>query len=176
MAESVQNDKGVICREPTVSAHLCCGDARSAIKFYEEVFSGVLECTPWEERDGRIGYSALWFGKDSRVCVSDENPELGQLSPRSLFYRNGGDINENNVKFSCKISMCVHNVDSVVEKAVQKGAILLMAPTDVPALGKRWARIADPEGHVWLLMSQERAVTLEHVEKARLHYAETGEM
>lgn len=148
-------------REPTVSAHLCCQDARAAIKFYEDVFDGRLEGTPMEEPDGRIRYAPLWFKEDC-VSVSDEFAERGQMSPKNLLSLDE-PLDKDKIRFSSKITLFVDNVDDVVDKAVNNGAIVLMPALDAPALGRRWARIADPDAHVWFIVAHMQASSSEQV-------------
>lgn len=149
------SSQGVIRREPTVSAHLCCQDARGAIKFYEDVFGGRLEGTPMEEPDGRIRYAQIWF-KESCVSVSGEFAERGQMSPKNLLSLDG-QLDKDKIRFSSKITLFVDDVDEVVKTAVNNGAIVLMPATDAPALGRRWARVADPDAHVWFIVAHMQA-------------------
>lgn len=125
---------------PPIQVHLCVKGGREAIAFYEQAFDAVETYEQMAEDGVRVLHANLsMFG--SEVMLHDEFPEFGGdvLSPSS---RGGAGltININLAKPA--------DVDSAVEQAVAAGARLVMPPDDT-FWGARYARIADPFGHVW---------------------------
>ncbi|HEX2023996.1 MAG TPA: VOC family protein [Acidimicrobiales bacterium] len=119
---------------PVVSPYLCVDGATAAIQFYGEVL-GATERMRMPAPGGKVGHAELQIG-DSLIMVSDEFPEMGQLSPRSV----GGS--------PVVISVYVDDVDGVFERAQQAGAEVVRPPED-QFYGDRAAQFNDPFGHRW---------------------------
>jgi PhnB protein len=119
---------------PVVSPYLCVDGATAAIQFYGEVL-GATERMRMPAPGGKVGHAELQIG-DSVIMVSDEFPEMGQLSPRSV----GGS--------PVVISVYVDDVDGVFERAQQAGAEVVRPPED-QFYGDRAAQFNDPFGHRW---------------------------
>jgi len=125
---------------PPIQVHLCVKGGREAIAFYEKAFDAVETYEQMAEDGERVLHANLsMFG--SEVMLHDEFPELSSdvLSPAS---RGGAGltINVNLPKSG--------DVDRAVEQAVSAGAVVTMPAADM-FWGARYARIADPFGHVW---------------------------
>jgi PhnB protein len=119
---------------PQVSPYLCVGGASAAIDFYREVL-GAKERMRMDGPDGKVGHAELQIG-DSVVMLSDEFPEMGARSPKSV----GGT--------PVTLSVFVEDVDRVFERALQAGATALRPPED-QFYGDRNGQFEDPFGHRW---------------------------
>jgi PhnB protein len=119
----------------SITAVLTVRGADEAITFYSQAF-GAEEVYRNSYPDGRI-VAELAVG-DARFRVADEAPEASNLSPETL----GGT--------SVRINLFVEDPDSLVERAVQHGAVLVAPVTD-QSYGLRQGRLADPWGHHWLI-------------------------
>ena len=67
---------------PAVSARLVFDDASAAIEFYKQAF-GAEEIMRLTERSGKIGHAEIRIA-DSVIMLSDEYPEHGAVSPKTL--------------------------------------------------------------------------------------------
>ena len=119
---------------PQVTPYLCIDGAAEAIEFYAKVF-GATERMRMGGPDGKVGHAELQIG-DSVVMLSDEFPEMGARSPKSV----GGT--------PVTLSMYVEEVDRVFERALQAGATALRPPED-QFYGDRNGQFEDPFGHRW---------------------------
>jgi PhnB protein len=119
---------------PHVSPYLCVDRGTAAIDFYKRVFKAT-ERMRMLGPDGKVGHAELQIG-DSVLMLSDEFPEMGTRSPRTV----GGT--------AVVISVYVDDVDAVYATALDAGA------TSVKALknqfyGDRTGQFEDPFGHRW---------------------------
>ncbi|HUW02296.1 MAG TPA: VOC family protein [Acidimicrobiales bacterium] len=119
----------------TITPYLTFHDAAAAIDFYVEAFGAVEDFRV--VGDGRIGHAEILIG-DARIQMSDEFPEMGIKSPRTL----GGA--------AAAMSLTVTDCDAVYERAVAAGAATERPPEDAAHLN-RMAVIADPFGHRWFI-------------------------
>ena len=119
---------------PNVSPYLCVDRGSAAIDFYKRVF-GAIERMRMPAPDGKIGHAELQIG-DSVVMLSDEFPEMGVRSPRTV----GGT--------PVIISVYVDNVDSVFANAIASGAASIKDVQD-QFYGDRTGQFEDPFGHRW---------------------------
>ena len=133
-----------------VFAYLRVADAAAAIDFYARAFGG-RELFRLVEPSGRIGHAEVQLGP-SVVMLSDEYPELGLCGP-------GADRDPP----SC-VHLHVDDCDAVVAQAVAAGAVVTMPPVD-QFYGERAARVRDPFGHVWLIGSENEALTPEEMQR-----------
>jgi PhnB protein len=109
--------------------------AVDAIAFYREAFGAVERerfTAPTGQIVARVEVDGLSF------YVVDENTEAFNVSPTSL----GGT--------SVRIGLIVDDPDAVAAKAIAAGATEVFPVGDQP-YGLRQGRIADPEGHHWLI-------------------------
>jgi PhnB protein len=120
----------------TVTAYLCVKNAAAAIEFYKKVF-GATEITRLVGPDGKIGHAEIRIGNSS-IYLSDEYPEYGSMSPRSV----GGT--------PVKINLSVPDVDAVAARAVEAGGKMVW-PVQDQFYGERTGRFEDPFGQVWMI-------------------------
>ena len=123
--------------------HLIVSDGMAALKFYAEVF-GAAEGHNMMARDGkRLMHGELELD-GHKLFISDEfKPEEGGvcLTPQTL----GG---------SCvRITLNTDDADGVVERAVARGARVIMPVADM-FWGARYGQIIDPFGHIWGINQQ----------------------
>ncbi|TDF90123.1 VOC family protein [Paenibacillus piri] len=109
--------------------------ANKAIDFYKNVFRAV-EVSRMVTVDGKIEHAEVKVG-DARIMIADEFPGHNHAA-KSL----GGT--------SVIIYLYVDNVDDVVQRALNEGAIALRPIQDLPH-GDRVGKIEDPFGHVWMV-------------------------
>src|SRR5690554_5554739 len=100
----------------SITPYLCVKNAASALEFYKRAF-GATEIVRMQAPDGKIGHAEIKIG-DSPLMLADEFPEMDFLSPQSV----GGT--------PTKLYLYVENVDEVVNKAVEAGAMLSQAVED----------------------------------------------
>jgi PhnB protein len=109
--------------------------AADAIAFYREAFGAVEHerfTAPTGQIVARLEVDGLSF------YVVDENTQAFNVSPTSL----GGT--------SVRIGLIVDDPDAVAAKAIAAGATEVFPVGDQP-YGLRQGRVADPEGHHWLI-------------------------
>jgi len=135
---------------PQVTPYLCVDGAAAAIEFYENAF-GATERMRMPSPGGKVGHAELQLG-ESIIMLSDEHPEMGVLSPKSI----GGS--------PVTISVYVEDVDAVFDAAVAAGAIAVRAVED-QFYGDRSGQLEDPFGHRWSVASHVEDVPPEEMEK-----------
>ena len=128
------NVKAIPDEYPQVSPYLCVDGADAAIGFYAEVF-GAKERGRIPAPGDKIGHAELQLG-DSVIMLSDELPEMGQRSPKSV----GGT--------PVTISVYVEDVDDAFDRAIRAGAQALR-PVENQFYGDRAGQFEDPFGHRW---------------------------
>jgi PhnB protein len=144
----------------TVTPYLAVEDAAEAIDYYKKVF-GAKESVRMDAPGGKIGHAELEIG-DSRVMLADPFPQASTHPPNEL----GGA--------SASIFMYVDDVDAVVKKAVDAGAVVKMEVAD-QFWGDRFGTIADPFGHVWSIATHVEDVSpQEMAERAKAAMAAMG--
>jgi uncharacterized glyoxalase superfamily protein PhnB len=135
----------------TVTPHLICANATSALDFYKKAFNAV-EISRIPGPDGKLMHGSFRIG-DSVVMINEENPQWGALGPKSL---KGSPVT---------IHLYVEDVDAVVDQAVQAGAKLTM-PVEDMFWGDRYGKVEDPYGHNWSIGTHVRDVTPEEMRNA----------
>jgi PhnB protein len=110
-------------------------NADAAIGFYVEAFDAV-ERARFTAPTGQVVAELAIDGL--RFFVVDENPEAFNLSPTSL---DGTSV---------RINLIVDDPDATAARAVRAGGREIFPVGDQP-YGLRQGRIADPEGHHWLI-------------------------
>ena len=113
---------------------LTCKDAPRAVEFYERAF-GAIEIRRHENPNGIVSEMEL---DGAPFLVVDEVPEAFNISPETL----GGT--------SVRLSLIVADPDAFVARAISAGATEIFPVTDQP-YGLRQGRLADPDGHHWLI-------------------------
>ncbi|HKP36233.1 MAG TPA: VOC family protein [Pyrinomonadaceae bacterium] len=135
-------------REDQFIPHLIVSDGLAALKFYKEVFAAT-EGHNMPARDGkRLMHGELELD-GHKFFISDEfTAEEGGTckTPQTL----GG---------SCvRITLETDDADGVVERAVARGAKVIMPLADM-FWGARYGQIVDPFGHVWGINQQLKEQT-----------------
>jgi PhnB protein len=123
--------------------HLIVSDGMAALKFYQEVLSAEPGHTMMAPDGKRVMHGELILD-GHKIFISDEftAEEGGSCStPKTL----GG---------SCvRIMLMTDNADAVVERAVARGAKVIMPLQDM-FWGARYGQIVDPFGHQWGINQQ----------------------
>lgn len=106
------------------------------ISFYEKAF-GAVEIRRFSNDDGSIHVAELSI--DGAVFhLHEESSTKNQLHPQSI------------PGTTVLIGLFVPDVDAVMNKAVEAGAIVL-SPAQSYDYGYRQGEIQDPFGHVWMI-------------------------
>ena len=135
---------------PRVSPYLSVAGANDAIEFYKAVF-GATERGRMPAPGGMVGHAELVVG-DSVIMLSDEFPEMGNVSPTTV----GGT--------PVTISVYVEDVDAVFDKAISLGATA-ERPVETQFYGDRSGLFVDPYGHRWNVASHVEDVPPEEMGK-----------
>lgn len=99
------------------------------------------------EPGGRIGHAEVRIG-DSVLSISDEYPEYGSQSPKTL----GGS--------ATMLQLYVEDCDIVVQRARDAGATVVQ-PVEDQFYGDRGGKIIDPFGHKWWIATRVENVSVE---------------
>jgi len=135
--------------------HLIVSDGMAALKFYREVF-GAAEGHNMMASDGKRLMHGEIVLDGQRFFVSDEftAAEGGNCqTPQTL----GGT--------SVRITLMTDDADGIVERAVARGAKVLMPVQDM-FWGARYGQILDPFGHNWGINQQLQEQSEAETEKA----------
>jgi len=135
--------------------HLIVSDGMAALKFYKEVF-GAEEGHNMMAPDGKRLMHGELILNGHKLFISDEfRPEEGGAckTPQTL----GGT--------SVRVTLMTDEPDAVVERAVARGAKVIMPVQDM-FWGARYGQFVDPFGHNWGVNQQLREQTAEETEQA----------
>jgi PhnB protein len=135
----------------TLTPHLVCADASSAIDFYKKAF-GATELARMPGPNGKLMHGAVRIG-DSVLMLVDEMPEWGSLGPKAL---KGSPVT---------IHMYVEDADAALARAVAAGAKVTMPLADM-FWGDRYGQIEDPFGHRWSIATHIRDASPEEMRQA----------
>ena len=135
---------------PAVIPYLHIRGAAKAIEYYKNAF-GAVEAMRMPGPNGSVGHAELKIG-DSVIMLSDEQPQMGTLSPESV----GGS--------PVTLHIYSTDVDAVVQKAVAGGA-KLDRPVKNQFYGDRSGLITDPFGHKWNVATHVEDVSPEEMRK-----------
>lgn len=130
----------------TVTPYLTAHDAVAALDWYAEAF-GAVETFRVVGDDGKLGHAEFTIGT-ARFMLSDERPQIGVTSPRTL----GGT--------ATTLHLEVGDVDAMYARAVDAGATSQQEPADQPH-GARHGTLVDPYGHRWMLSQPIEDVDLD---------------
>jgi PhnB protein len=133
----------------TVTPYITCKGAAKALDFYKTAF-GAKEIMRYD-MGGTIGHAEFRIG-DSVVMLSDEFPQMGAVSPKTL----GGT----------PFGLCIYlpDVDAAVAKAVAAGCTI-ERPLQNQFYGDRSATLLDPFGHKWTLATHVEDVSPEEMKR-----------
>lgn len=120
----------------TLTPMLTVRDAAKAIEFYGRAFGAREVAPPVRSPSGQIVAQLAIDGQ--RFFVVDENPAAYNVSPTTL---NGTSV---------RLNLVVDDPDAVAARAVAAGATVVFPIADQP-YGMRQGRVADPDGHHWLI-------------------------
>jgi PhnB protein len=134
----------------SVTPYLAVADAARAIEYYKAAF-GATERVRMNGPDGKIGHAELQVG-DSLIMLSDPMPDAATSPPGEL----GGATGS--------IFLYVEDVDAVVQRAVEGGAIVKTEVED-QFWGDRFGTIEDPFGHIWSVATHVEDVSPEEIEE-----------
>ncbi len=135
----------------SITPYITVNGGDAAIEFYKNAF-GAEERGHMKTPDGKTAHAELKIG-DSIFMLSDEFPEMKNLSPKSI----GGS--------PVSLYMYVEDVDATFEKAVSAGAKVLDQVTD-QFWGDRHGRLEDPFGHQWNIATHIKDLSEEEMKKA----------
>ena len=133
----------------SVTPYLIIKGAADAIEFYKKAF-GATELFRMEH-EGNVGHGEIKIG-DSPIMLSDEHPEMGYLSPKTL----GGS--------PVGIMIYVEDVDTTFNLAIKSGGVETK-PLQDQFYGDRSGTLTDPFGHVWTVATHKEDVAPEEMEK-----------
>lgn len=142
------NVRPIPADRPRLSPCITVDDCAAAIDFYRRAF-GATEGSRMEEPNGRIGHAELRM-VDAVLRLSDEYPEHGALSPKSI----GGS--------PMLIHLYVEDAGAVVADAVEAGATA-QGPVENHFYGDREGKLVDPFGHRWWIASRIEEVPEEEM-------------
>jgi len=131
-------------------AYLRVRDSQRALDFYGKAF-GATEKFRLVEPSGRIGHMEMDIA-GTTLMISDEFPEYGMKGPQP------GD--------SSPVSMHLHveDADGLVQRAIDAGATLEMAPQD-QFYGERTGVVIDPFGHRWMIGHEIEKLTPQEMQR-----------
>ena len=132
----------------TVTLALVTQDAAGAIEFYKQAF-GALEVERMPGPDGKIMHAGLEFG-DSKLMLSDEFPEMGGKSAKTLA---GSPV---------AIHYYITDVDATFAKATGAGAKSAMPLADM-FWGDRYGAAIDPAGFLWGIATHKEDLSPEQI-------------
>ncbi len=136
--------KGVPEGASAVIPRLFCRNPADEVDFCVATFQA-------EERvrrpgpDGKLAHALITIG-DAMVMIEGEWPEAPNRAPAS------------DGSTSVALYVYVEHVDQTVERAVSRGAKVLMAAANQP-WGDRIAWFIDPAGHVWTVATRVEETT-----------------
>jgi PhnB protein len=134
-----------------VCPYLAVRGAARAIEFYQKVFGATEAYRLTDPDSGKIGHAEILIG-ESRIMLADEAPAWGHLSPEAV----GG--------CPVKFHLAVDNVDEMVQRAVDAGAILLRPVAD-EFYGERMGMVTDPYGFSWHISTTKTEVSPEEMQR-----------
>ncbi len=144
---------------PTLCASIAANDAARAIEFYVRIFGAKERLRLIDPESGVVGHAELSLG-DSVLMIAEEYPAYNK-TPTTL----GGT--------SVKLCLMVDDVDAVVKRAEEAGAMVVMQPADM-FYGFRAAVVRDPFGHEWSLQRQFEEVSQEEMARRWKAAVESG--
>lgn len=134
----------------TVTPCLTIKGAADALAFYQRAFN-AKELHRMAMPDGAIMHAEIQIG-DSRIMVSDEFPDWGVLSPKTV----GGSATTLYIYFE--------DVDAMTRQALAAGAKEVQPVTD-QFWGDRSGKIEDPFGYKWGLATHIEDVAPEEIDR-----------
>ncbi|NHZ92924.1 VOC family protein [Massilia sp. CCM 8733] len=137
----------------TVTPHLVCADAVSAIDFYIKAF-GATDTGKLLAPNGKLIHGMIRIG-DSAIMLGEETPEWGAIGPLTL---KGTPVT---------LHLYVQDADAAFQRAVDAGATAVMPPADM-FWGDRYCMVKDPYGHSWSIAHHVRDMSTEEMQAAAI--------
>ncbi len=134
----------------TVTPAIVIKGAAEAIAFYKSAFNAT-ELHRMAMPDGTVMHAEIKIG-DSNIMLSDEFPDWGALSPKTV----GGSPTTLYIYFD--------DVDAMTRQAIAAGAKELQPVTD-QFWGDRSGKIEDPFGYAWGLATHIEDVSPEEIDR-----------
>jgi PhnB protein len=142
--------------------HVFVSDGKAAMDFYKEVFGGTEGDSMMAPDGKRLMHGEIVLD-GHKLFVSDEFSESeggSGKTPKTL----GGT--------SVRITLSVNDADAVMERAVARGARVIMPLQDM-FWGARYGQIVDPFGHAWGINQQLQEQSAEETQaKAEQFFAQ----
>ena len=135
---------------PQVIPYLTVDGAAAAIDFYVKVLD-ARERMRMPGPDGKVAHAELEIGR-GMVMLSDEFPDMGAKSPRSL----GGS--------PVTVMAYVEDVDAAFRRALDSGATE-KRPVEDQFYGDRSGQFEDPFGHTWYIATHVEDISEEEMAK-----------
>jgi PhnB protein len=137
--DMASNVKGIPDNSSVIIPRLICRDPASAIEFCVAAL-GAVELGRRPGPDGTVAHALLTIGP-AMIMIEAEWPTLPSRAP----VPDGSS--------PVVIFVYVEDVDRTVERAVERGAQVLV-PAENQFWGDRTAWIMDPSGHVWTIATR----------------------
>ncbi len=129
---------------PNLIPSLVVKGGKQAIEFYKRAF-GAQDHGAMYMPDGSLMHGEMTIG-NGRFMLGEESPEWGALSPQKL----GGS--------PVSIHIYTDDCDALFQRATAAGAKPKMPPADM-FWGDRYARVVDPFGHEWGILTHKEDVS-----------------
>lgn len=134
----------------SVTPYLIVRGGARAIDYYKNAF-GASELMRLDGPGGLIGHAEIQIG-NSRVMLSDENPDWGAKSPESY----GGS--------PVHLMIYVDDCDTVFKRAIAAGAKETQ-PLKDQFYGDRSGSLTDPFGHSWTIATHKEDLSEEELQR-----------
>jgi len=135
----------------TITPHLTVRGAADAIDFYKRAF-GARERGRMPLPAGKTILRAELQIGNSIVFLADEFPDMGGRAPQTLGRATGA------------LHLYVRDVDRAFQRAVAAGAEVRMPVADM-FWGDRYAKVADPFGHEWALVTHKEDLSVREIDR-----------
>ena len=142
-------------REDQFIPHLIVSDGMAALEFYKEVFGGQEGDVMMEPEGKRLMHGEIVLD-GHKLFLSDEFADKEGVATRTPETLGGTCV---------RITLQTDHADEVVQRAVARGATVLMPLQDM-FWGARYGKIRDPYGHEWGINQQLKEQTEAETEAA----------
>jgi len=129
---------------------LVVADPDQALEYYRQALDAKI-IERFTDNRGRVVHAAFSVC-DSFVSIAQSVPDWGLLDPLSL---QGSP---------CLLHLTVEDPDKLSKRMVKFGGKVVIEVADRP-YGKREGRIADPDGHLWILSKTIEQLSTEEIRR-----------
>jgi PhnB protein len=140
-------------REDQFIPHLIVSDGLAALEFYKNTFGAEVGDNMMAQDGKRLMHGEIVLD-GHKFFVSDEFSEREGGTCKSPQTLGGTDV---------RITLQVDDADKLVERAVARGARVLMPVQDM-FWGARYGKIVDPFGHEWGINQQVKEQSSEETQ------------